>query len=511
MFAVLALAYRAEWSIHYRDPAILDRVVAGLDYYMHAQGSDGGILATSPNVGWHGAPNRTTGLGSPLDGIGPYSLGQAVVLLYNDLESTGRLDELVDYNLDGKLIRRREGWWLMFNANIQGTFAVQEKRGGCPNQDLLQVEGLLLSNKACALLLPTTHAPLSDDDVRLMVNQTTGFAIQARFPENGLFFTDTGMAMECFGINGGGGLEFFYGANVIAILINLLQELDPIVYSDVYERTELAFNHYIRYIYSAYQENDQFSPLGSPQNPPLLRHPTTIDTRGDYQPDFILPANAMFAALYHAVTHKNGYALRMIHIQYMQNLWWSLPMNNDVMVPMLVLWNNFTELIHNAYNNRYFDTKTLPSELSVVLNSTDIIDTPDSAYVEIMAGGMNIKYGHERLLINMNYRHALNSVSGLAKVFHHGTNNSRVATIAFNSTDGFWGLWTLNYGNYFIAINRNKQSSYDFHALQYNAQSRYVLDIASGEQYDLQTMPSIPAWTAWVWTPVNDRIKNMTE
>jgi hypothetical protein len=378
-FAALALVYRAEWSIHYRNPVILDRVIAGLDYYMHEQGIDGCFLAMSLDVGWHGAPNRTKGLGNPLDGIGPYSLGHALVLLYDDLNKTGRLNEMVDYNLNGKLIRRREGWWLMFNANIQGTFSVQGRRGGCPNQDLFQVLGLLLSNKACAMLLPSTRIPLNDDDIRSMVNQATGFTTQARFPENGPFFTDTGMTMECFGINGGGGLEFNYGANVLALLINLIQELDPITYQDVYARTELAFNHYARYIYTGYLENDNMSPLGSPNNPPLIRQPTTIDTRGDYQPDRVIAENVMLAALYHAVTHKNGYALRVLHIQYMQNLWWSQPMVYDAIIGVFHLWNNFTEIMHNAYDDRYHDTTVLPSELSIALNGTQTIDTPDSA------------------------------------------------------------------------------------------------------------------------------------
>jgi hypothetical protein len=501
-FAALALVYRAEWSVHYRNPVILDRVVAGLDYYMHEQGIDGCFLAMSPKVGWHGAPNRAKGLGNPLDGIGPYSLGHAVVLLYDDLNATGRLDELVDYNLNGKLIRRREGWWLMFNANIQGTFSVQGRRGGCPNQDLFQVIGLLLSNKACTKLLPNTRIPLNDDDIRSMVNQATGFTIQARFPENGPFFTDTGMVMECFGVNGGGGLEFGYGANVLALLINLIRELDPITYNDVYERTELSFNHHARYIYTGYQENDHLSPLGSSNNPPFLRHPTSIDTRGDYQPDRVIQDNIMLAALYHAVTHKNGYALRVLHIQYMQNLWWPQPSTYDSMIGIFHLWNNFTDSIYNAYGDYYLDTTILPSELSVISNDTHIIDTPDSAFVEITAAGAHIKYGHERLAVNMNYRHGLNNISGLVRLLHHGINASRIATIAFNSTDGFWGLWTMNYGNYFIAINRNKNSSYDFHALQYNVQSRYVLDLVSNKQYDLETKPAIPIWTAWVWVPI---------
>jgi hypothetical protein len=500
-FAALALIYQAEWSTHYHSPLILDRVVAGLDYYMHEQSIDGCFLAMSRDVGWHGAPHRSLGLGNPLDGIGPYALGRALVLLYDDLNKTGRLDELVDYNLDGKLIPRRDGWWLMFNAYIQGTFSVQGRRGGCPNQDLFQVLGMLLSNKACAKLSQNERVPLNNEDIRLMVNQATGFLTQARFPENGPFFTDTGMTMECFGINGGGGLEFNYGANVLVLLVSLIQELDPNTYQDVYERTELAFNHYVRYLYTSYLENDNLSPLGSPNNPPLLRHPTTIDTRGDYQPDIILPANAKFAALYHAVTHKNGYALRVLHIQYMQNLWWSLPVTYDNLVFLLHLWDNFTDSVNNAYDDRYVDTTILPSELNILSNDTHIIDTPDSAFVEITAAGGNIKYGYERLLVNMNYRHGLNNISGLVKLLHHGTNASRIATIAFNSTDGFWGLWTMNYGNYFIAINRNKNKSYDYHALQYNEQSRYVLDLISGKQYDLQTMPAIPTWTAWVWVP----------
>jgi len=63
----------------------------------------------------------------------------------------------------------------------------------------------------------------------------------------------------------------------------------------------------------------------------------------------------------------------------------------------------------------------------------------------------------------------------------------------------------MNYGNYFLAINRIQNRSYDFYALQYNLQSRYVLDLINGKQYDLETMPSIPTWTAWVWVPIKDQ------
>jgi hypothetical protein len=504
-FAALALVYQAEWSTHYRSPLILDRVVAGLDYYMHEQGIDGCFLAMSPKVGWHGAPHRSVGLGNPLDGIGPYALGHAVVSLYDELNITGRLDELVDYNLDGKLIPRREAWWLMFNANIQGTFSVQERRGGCPNQDLFQVLGMLLCNKACAKLSENKRIPLNDDNIRSMVNQATGFTNQARFPENGPFFTTTGMVMECFGVNGGGGLEFNYGDNVIALLINLIEELDANTYQDVYKRAEMAFDHYARYFYTVYQENENQSPLGSPNNPAFLRHPTCIEERAEYEPNRVMEDNMMHASLYHAVTHKNAYALRVLHLQYMQNLWFSKPSNYDSMIRLFHLWNNLTDSIQNAYDDRYVDTAILPSELNILSNDSRILDTPDSAFVEISAAGASIKYDQEQLYVSMNYRHALNNISGIVRLTHHGTNASRVATIPFNSTDGFWGLWTMNYGNYFIAINRNKDKLYEFQSLQYNVQSRYVLDLISGKQYDLETMPTIPTWTAWIWVPITDR------
>jgi hypothetical protein len=213
----------------------------------------------------------------------------------------------------------------------------------------------------------------------------------------------------------------------------------------------------------------------------------------------------MLPIIYHAVTHKNGYALRLSHIQYMQNLWLSQSLTYDSIISALHLWNNFTDIIHNAYDDHYFDTTLLPSELSFLSNNTQITGTPDSAFVEITAAGAHIKYGQERLAVNMNYRHGLNNISGLVRVLHHGTNASRIATTAFNYTDGFWGLWTMNYGNYFIAINRNKNNSYDFPTLQYNVQSRYALDLITGKQYDLQTMPAIPSWTAWVWVPIKDQ------
>jgi hypothetical protein len=72
----------------------------------------------------------------------------------------------------------------MFNANIQGPFYVQGRRGDCPNQDLFQVLGMLLSNKACAKLSYNKRIPLNGDDIRLTVNQARGFLTQTRFPEN---------------------------------------------------------------------------------------------------------------------------------------------------------------------------------------------------------------------------------------------------------------------------------------------------------------------------------------
>jgi hypothetical protein len=92
----------------------------------------------------------------------------------------------------------------------------------------------------------------------------------------------------------------------------------------------------------------------------------------------------------------------------------------------------------------------------------------------------------------MNSRHGLNNVSGLVRLLHHDSNTSRIATTAFNSTDVFWNFWTIQYGNYFVAINRNKNSSYNFQALQYNVQSRFVIDLVIMKQYDLETKPSIP-------------------
>jgi hypothetical protein len=153
----------------------------------------------------------------------------------------------------------------------------------------------------------------------------------------------------------------------------------------------------------------------------------------------------MLAALYHAVTHKNGYALRLSHIQYMQNLWLSQTLTYDSIISALHLWDNFTDIIDNTYDDHYVDTALLPSELNVLSNDTHIIDTSDSAFVEITAAGAHIKYGQERLYVNMNYRHGLNNISGLVRLLHHGVNASRITTTAFNSTGGFWGLWTMNY------------------------------------------------------------------
>ena len=481
---LLGSVWNTAWSAYYQDMELVERIVAGVDFFMHQQGSNGGMLATDPTLPWCGAPNRTDRCGSALDGVGPYSLGSAVLAVLPELERLGLLDRMVDYDLDAKLIPRREGWWRMFNTSIVGTLKPTQ-RGGCPSQDLLQVEGIVLANIAATHLLHSPP-PLSDEELHLLLNQSLGFANEARFPENGPFFTEQGMGMECFGTLGGGGLDINYGSLAISLLLNLVLAL-PDTPANGYIRQRLVdyFRVFARYINLAYSELDVDVPVGGIANPVLLTAPFTIGTRGDFQPDRAIPSDLQSAVLFLAAQLGVPEAVRVIELQMLLNTWPSAAFGRDADSAFQFLATHpfleWTCLQALNSSSPYFQHVPLPSELAVLAADNSSLPTPDNAWADTTGGAVQIKYRDELLYLNLNYRHQLLQVDYLVKLERKSSTLSQVALVAFEAQNGFFGVWTQTFGPYLIVLNRSP-AHYNLHI--HHASTHYRnAHVAGGTEY----------------------------
>ncbi|MFO0929182.1 MAG: hypothetical protein U0736_19525 [Gemmataceae bacterium] len=92
---VYARAYRQAGSKYRGDAELLDRVARALDFYVVAQGSNGGFTARR----WVGGPKRADA-GGFIEGDGTRWLGRAVLELVPDLRRAGMLDGAIDDDND---------------------------------------------------------------------------------------------------------------------------------------------------------------------------------------------------------------------------------------------------------------------------------------------------------------------------------------------------------------------------------------------------------------------------
>jgi hypothetical protein len=509
MIGGLAQTYFNSQSAYYLNQTLVSRIVSVLDFYMYAQGNTGQWQTTSQ---WCGAPSRIACSGT-IDGQGPYSLGLAVSLLIDEIEQGGYLTQLVQPDLDGIYVTRAQAWWGMFAAFPNYVFL--NGRGGCPNQDLYQVSGMLLSQAACVAL--NGSGPLTEYQIQLMINQSLGFAPVAVFPDYGYFFTPWGMVMECDGTLGGGGITADYEGDSVFLLTQLilgLQLLGESGYDYVVERYRNATFWMNHLIYNGFVENNNYAMLGSevPNNPFDTTHgnPTAvlqtdcIDTRLDHSRNIVVGSGAGVAeySWYAASEFQDGLSIRLMQVMIANQQWLSLsaPSNPGSYIQLMGQWVGFQQAVLSLYSEPFLTRDTLPYEAYTINSAGEVSATSDSANVDPVGGAVTIHYGLETLFININYRHNNSVVNNLARVFHRGVNESRLATVYFQAWGGFFGLWTLQYGPYFVAINRQQDgiTSYAFSQMNYNSSLKVLTELITNQPLDVGANPTLGPMSAWV-------------
>lgn len=136
-FRAAAMAYNREWSNYYHSQEIVDRSVAWLDYYVRAQGSDGGWQNKTYNT-WIGGPDR---MESDFEmEAGERAIGEVLLELWEPISEGGYLDELMDHdnNPDTPMIKRREAYTNMYKLASNKIFHGMQRRTSV-NQDMFCV------------------------------------------------------------------------------------------------------------------------------------------------------------------------------------------------------------------------------------------------------------------------------------------------------------------------------------------------------------------------------------
>lgn len=125
LFLSYANAYVGPWSDHHKNPEMLHRIVAGMDFYCKAQGTHGGFLGPSlsrSNVNWPrwiGGPERKAGH----HGLeaGQMYLYRALALVINDARKRGLLDDQIDHDLNSNTpkIQRSDAYMAMLKRSYE--------------------------------------------------------------------------------------------------------------------------------------------------------------------------------------------------------------------------------------------------------------------------------------------------------------------------------------------------------------------------------------------------------
>lgn len=212
-FRAAAMAYNREWSNYYHDPEIVDRAVAWLDYYVRAQGSDGGWQNSTYKT-WIGGPDR-----QPSEfqmEAGERAIGEVFTELWEPISEGGYLDQLMDDDNDpnSPMVPRRDAY---INMYVMGTDKVVNgmQRRTSVNQDLFCVTSAAAFQAALKLLAPDRC--MDEEYFTYWMYSGCGIVLA---PHESLQFSPKGLSLETHGhLNGA--YDGNYGPHGAAIITDL--------------------------------------------------------------------------------------------------------------------------------------------------------------------------------------------------------------------------------------------------------------------------------------------------
>jgi hypothetical protein len=235
--SLFAYAYNSPQLTHaYHNPELIDRIVAAIDFYSIAQGSNGGYDDRNHGKCWVGGPERIDGSGV-LEGYGHMGFSAAFVFAHQALMT----DKIMNatYDDDGNNatppVPRRQGWTRLFNCsrNYLSWIDGGKFRGHAPNQDYADQLAAYYANVALRSLAPEVAYPETEAIGKVYEVLITG--PQLGPPSGGKlenpWISELGISMEPGGYRGGG-YSHAYGDTPIRLFpwLSIVTGGDPTVH-----------------------------------------------------------------------------------------------------------------------------------------------------------------------------------------------------------------------------------------------------------------------------------------
>jgi len=470
-----AEAYLADWSDYKGNNELVDRVVKGLDFYVRAQGLNGGFHDGDRTYMWIGAPNRRNAV-SCLEGFGTMSLGRAFALLSRQIQALGYLDELIDHddNPDTPPVTRANAYTAMFVALRD--YVVTE-RGHAPNQDLAQILAMFWANEALKTLSP--EDVWSEGKVLEYAYSAAGITEDIY---GGRWLSSKGMPLEPNGTSGGA-YSSGYGVNCLALLAQLAEATSD---EAIQQKTRDAVE---AMSYFFYLTRDVRGNICVANDGVISWRNNSTPGRINYGSDVCIGVPA-YAALELGVPAAQRLAKLLLEHNRVYEVNLSKPAAH------------YMNYIHNAIDLlENLDSLAALPDTGYRLPMEP--ESPDFAWVDEEAGNVAIKHGEARIYMCLNWRHNPGSprsphnasVNNIARIHMTTPAVDRIANAIMSSEDGYFGLWTVKYGRYLVAINRSADTTYQ---IELPAGFGSATDLVSGQSFDRGSVPGLAPGASYV-------------
>eukprot|EP01051_Picozoa_sp_SAG22_P003264 SAG22_NODE_156_length_16999_cov_8.168047_7_plen_796_part_00 len=465
---LFAVAYNSpQLPAAHRNPELIQRIAAALDFYRIAQGSDGAYDDRNHGNCWVGAPSRKRGTGC-LEGYGHQGFSAAFVIAHEPLSDPAILEQTFDEddNRSTPNVTRREGWGRLFNlsrAYMTGT-PNNWGRGHAPNQDFADQLAAVYANTALSIL--NRSLGWSEATMKEFVYEALGvLPWSGGHKTENYWISEKGISMEPSGYIGGGYSDG-YGDNVGTMWSWLSNAMggDPIV--DARMEDWLRAFSFFRFI-------DGVPSLDGTRlvNRTMMKV-SSITWRHEHniQGSQGLAYGNMASNAFAAVALNDPVAARMWYLWLQHNHVYQLDLGSN---------NSWYPSVNHGHNVHWPDIATdwihvlpyldrvlaLADPESPTFSANQLLPTERTewAFADAMAGAVSVKTPDYTLYMSLLWRGkpgargAPAGGSNLTKTDFRGR-YGQILEVPTNTTGR---LWTLRFHDHAIAMNTNLRSTID--------------------------------------------------
>ena len=461
---VYARAYASSWSVYYHSPEMLNRITAAIDYLCRAQASNGGLGMNNGTSGWVGGPNRQPG-GYHLEGCGDSAVGDAFLLLQNDLAAGGRLDQLIDADNNPATtnITRRMAWANMF-SNAVAYMPIGASQTYAPNQDFYDQIAMWLFNESARVLNPASA--LSTNQALVYMHKACGLTLNHY---GGYWTSPKGLSLEARGTQDGG-YDFNYGVSSGIYQVNWMAQLTGD--SPMLAQADKMIGAAAHFMY----------PGQDTTGTPIMQGDALVAWRNMEWP---CPEYCN-VDYFQSAQRTNLLSQRAAQLALAQGFFQpTLPGSASV------------HFIPNAFDT-WRQLTNIISTYSSVTNVTGLPllpmedAAPDFAWGDEIGNSVAVKDGSTKLFMTLNWHRTLGTPNNTARVHYVTPQYDVIGTFAMVESTAFQGRYTAQYGPYRVVQNLQTNTIYTVAVpngwtVARDLVSRYVYDLTDGPTIAPQT------------------------